>query len=199
MDWRCWGFLSPKTRERYLQQQDASRKRTMEKFAQDWAAEMKRKSKKPRKVPAALLAPVHIPPGMVADASSDADARLRGFYLAAAGDPFAAELAVYALIELEHRIILLEAYLERNPPNPVSNPERLARFQLEHLEYWEQLAATLGEDRFEALYEAHWERANTAARRALDANNGRGSYCVLPTFNADGSHAQYGERDVPWN
>lgn len=39
---------------------------------------------------------------------------------------------------------------------------------------------------------------NECARANLDATQGKCYTCVLPDFNADGTHGPVGPQDVPW-
>lgn len=141
---------------------------------------------------------ININPVEFADMCEDRDSQIRNAYLANAADPFMAEMAVYSLVELQQRIIGLEFFLSYNPPNEVSNLDRVEKYKKEHEQLYDRLKATMGK-RFQPLYDECLKEENECARSNLDNNDGRLYSYVLPKFNRDGTHEPWGERDVPWN
>lgn len=78
-------------------------------------------------------------------------------------------VALVGLIQIEKRIVSIETYLSSNPPNQISNIDRLEKLKKQHLEYYNKILKVM-KDKFLPEFEEtriRWK---------------------LPRFNPDGSH-----------
>ncbi len=96
------------------------------------------------------------------------------------------------LLQLEENIVREEHSLSAGePPDPLST---LEEDRAEYAELRKGLEAPVLK-----AYRAEKKTHNECARTNLDDSDGNLFSYVLPEFSPDGTHAPWGERDVPWN
>ena len=155
-----------------------------------------------KKLPVPAVNTGGIPHGVmngIADLCRDRDEGIADMLAGAMGqgimpDEFTHGLLLQSVHVAAKQLISDEVELLENPGNTFPD---LAKDKAHFVKIYAKAQKALGA-KFGSEYATHLKEYNDCARSNLKVSDGT-SYCyVLPAFNADGTHAPYGSKDIPW-